>query len=196
MEPQMTADLFGTPDLVPGFQYRADVLSPEEEHEMLGWLPSLPFRAFEFHGFEGKRRVVSFGWKYDFSTQRLIAVEPIPVKFAPVVQRVSGLFGVEEGALQQLLVTEYGQGAAIGWHRDKAAFGKVVGVSLGTACTMRLRQRRGSTWLRNNIGLEPRSAYLLSDEVRTDWEHSIPPVKEPRYSLTFRTLASSTDTAA
>lgn len=63
----MTADLFGTPELVPGFQYRADVLSPIEEDEMLGWLPNLPFRAFEFHGFEGKRRVVSFGWKYDFS---------------------------------------------------------------------------------------------------------------------------------
>lgn len=192
----MTADLFGTPELVPGFQYRADVLSPKEEDEMLGWLPNLPFRAFEFHGFEGKRRVVSFGWKYDFSVQRLFAVDPLPVEFAPVLQRVSGLFGIEEGALQQLLVTEYSPGAAIGWHKDKAEFGKVAGVSLGAACTIRLRQRRGTTWVRHDITLEPRSAYLLTGEVRTDWEHSIPPVKEPRFSLTFRTLASYTGTAA
>ena len=27
----------------------------------------LPFKEFEFHGYKGKRRTVSFGWQYQFS---------------------------------------------------------------------------------------------------------------------------------
>jgi alkylated DNA repair dioxygenase AlkB len=38
------------------------------------------------------------------------------------------------------------------------------------------------------IALEPRSGYVLSGEARRSWEHSIPAVKERRYSITFRTL--------
>ncbi|WP_055045786.1 alpha-ketoglutarate-dependent dioxygenase AlkB [Devosia sp. A16] len=184
----MTADLFGSP-AIDGFEYRADLLTTDRERELLSLLPSLPFAAFEFHGFEGKRRVVSYGWKYDFSAQRLVAVEPIPPIFVAVRNAAGAALGVTPDRLQQLLVTEYGPGAAIGWHKDKAAFGQVIGVSLGAPCTMRLRQRRGSGWLRHNIELEPRSAYLLSGEVRSNWEHSIPPVAATRYSLTFRTLA-------
>jgi alkylated DNA repair dioxygenase AlkB len=185
----MTADFFGEPELVPGLRYQDSVLSKTEERDMLGWLSSLPFQAFEFHGFEGKRRVVSFGWKYDFSSQRLAPVEPMPVEVGPVRRRIASLFDIEESALQQLLVTEYGPGAAIGWHKDKATFGVIVGVSLGTPCTMRFRREAGSTWERRSLELKPRSAYLLSGEARSAWEHSIPAVEQTRYSLTFRTLA-------
>jgi alkylated DNA repair dioxygenase AlkB len=86
-------------------------------------------------------------------------------------------------------VTEYGPGAGIGWHRDKAVFDEVVGVSLATACTLRLRRKTGASWERRSTELLPRSVYLFSGEVRSDWEHSIPPVPQIRYSLTFRTLA-------
>jgi alkylated DNA repair dioxygenase AlkB len=184
----MTADLFGTSP-VSGFEYRAELLTPSREQDLMALMPALPFAAFEFHGFEGKRRVVSFGWKYDFSAQRLVAVEPIPPVFASVRSDVGAALDVAPERLEQLLVTEYGPGAAIGWHKDKAAFGQVVGVSLGAPCTMRLRQQRGAGWLRHSLVLEPRSAYLLSGEVRSNWEHSIPPVDATRYSLTFRTLA-------
>jgi len=184
----MTADLFGTSP-VSGFEYQAELLTLSREQQLLSLLPTLPFAAFEFHGFEGKRRVVSFGWKYDFSAQRLVAVEPIPPVFASVRSDVGAALGVAPEHLEQLLVTEYGPGAAIGWHKDKAAFGEVVGVSLGAPCTMRLRQQRGAGWLRHSLVLERRSAYLLSGEVRSNWEHSIPPVDATRYSLTFRTLA-------
>jgi len=184
----MSSDLFGNP-LVGGFDYRPELLTPATEHDLLALLPTLPFTAFEFHGFEGKRRVVSFGWKYDFSAQRLRPVEPIPSAFHEVRHDAGRRLGVVPEQLEQLLITEYGPGAAIGWHKDKAAFGEVVGVSLGAPCTMRLRCRQGSGWLRHSLLLEPRSAYRLSGEVRTDWEHSIPPVDAVRYSLTFRTLA-------
>ena len=38
----------------------------------------LPFQAFDFHGFKGNRRIVSYGGRYDFSASRLEAAEPIP----------------------------------------------------------------------------------------------------------------------
>ena len=80
-------------------------------------------------------------------------------------------------------------GAAIGWHKDRSVFGEVVGISLLSACTFRLRRKAGQGW-RAPIRLisPPRSAYLLQGEVRTDWEHSIPAVDQLRYSITFRNI--------
>jgi len=40
--------------------------------------------------------------------------------------------------------------------------------------------------------LLPRSAYLLRGPARRDWEHSIRPVGELRFSVTFRTLRAAT----
>jgi len=40
-----------------------------------------------------------------------------------------------------VLVTEYGSGAGIGWHRDKAVFGEVVGISLLAPCVLRFRRK-------------------------------------------------------
>ena len=90
--------------------------------------------------------------------------------------------------LQQVLVTEYEPGAAIGWHRDKAVFGEVIGISLLSSCTFRLRRKVGTTWERVSVTAEPRSAYLLSGPSRTEWEHSIPAVEALRYSVTFRNM--------
>jgi alkylated DNA repair dioxygenase AlkB len=51
------------------------------------------------------------------------------------------------------------------------------------------RRAEGTGWIRASQRLEPRSIYILEDEVRTAWEHSVPPVDALRYSLTFRTVA-------
>lgn len=172
-----------------GFKYRPDIIDGEEESDLLDRLAALPFREFEFHGFLGKRRVVSFGWKYDFTTERMHPVDPIPEFLLPVRERAAFALGGQGGCFEQLLVTEYGPGAGIGWHKDKATFADVIGVSLGSSCTLRLRRKAGTKWERASVLLEPRSAYLLTGAVRSEWEHSIPPVAEPRYSLTFRSLS-------
>ena len=189
-------DLFGTSELAPGtaaalpegFRYRSDLISPADEAALLERIGELPFREFEFHGYTGKRRVVSFGWHYDFAARHLRKADDIPEFLLALREPAAGFAALEPDELQHVLVTEYAPGAGIGWHRDKAVFNEVVGISLLASCTFRLRKQKGDRWERVNVTAEPRSAYLLSGRARTEWEHSIPPVDALRYSITFRNL--------
>ena len=177
------------PRFPEGFRYQPELISASDEAALLVRVRDLPFREFEFHGYTGKRRVVSFGWHYDFSARRLDRAEDIPEFLRDLREPVGEFAGLRPEALQHVLVTEYGPGAAIGWHRDKAVFGEVVGLSLLAPCVFRLRRATGDgKWERTNLVAEPRSVYLLSGPARTEWEHSIPPVETLRYSVTFRNV--------
>src|SRR5215213_4121932 len=169
-----------TAELPEGFRYRPELISPAEESSLVARVRGLPFRDFEFHGHTGKRRVVSFGWHYDFSARHLRKADDIPDFLLSLRTAAAAFAGVKPAEFQHVLVTEYGPGAGIGWHRDKAVFGEVVGVSLLSTCVLRFRRAAGARkWERVNISAEPRSAYLLSGPARSEWEHSIPPVEAP-----------------
>jgi alkylated DNA repair dioxygenase AlkB len=183
-----TTDGGGYPE---GFRYQLELIDPSEEAALLEHVRALPFRSFEFHGYTGNRRVVSFGWKYDFEKRRLEEAGGIPDFLLSLRDGAARFAGLESDRLQQALVSEYDAGAGIGWHRDKAVFGEVVGVSLLAPCTFRLRRKVGDKWQRKSLIAEPRSAYLLSGPARTEWEHSIPPVETIRYSITFRNLKAA-----
>jgi alkylated DNA repair dioxygenase AlkB len=171
-----------------GFRYQADVLPPDEEQGLVERIRELPLKEFEFHGYVGKRRVVSYGWHYDFGERKLHKAEEIPDFLLSLRNRAAAFAEVAPEELSHALVTEYGPGAAIGWHRDKGVFGDVIGVSLLSSCAFRLRRKTGAKWERYSLTAEPRSAYLLRGPSRTEWEHSIPAVDSLRYSVTFRTL--------
>ena len=174
-------------DALPdGFKYQRDRISPADERELVRQIETLAFTAFEFHGFTGKRRVVSFGWRYDFNERELKRADDIPPFLEPLRQRAAAFVGLTPDAFQHVLVTEYRPGAAIGWHKDKAVFAEVVGVSLLASCRFRFRREVNGKWERAAIDLEPRSMYLLAGPSRTEWEHSIPAVAQLRYSITFR----------
>jgi alkylated DNA repair dioxygenase AlkB len=184
---QKELDLLSTrPPLPEGFAYRPDIVSLEQEKALLERMRALPFKEFEFHGYTGKRRVVSYGWKYDFTERRLREADDIPSWLLRLRETAAGFAGIQPEQLQQALVTEYDVGAAIGWHRDKAVFGDVIGISLLSSARFRLRRKVGATWERASLMVEPRSAYLLRGASRTEWEHSIPAVEVLRYSITFR----------
>ena len=171
-----------------GFRYQADVLPSEEEQELVKRIRELPLKEFEFHGYVGKRRVISFGLHYDFGEEKLRQAEEIPSFLHKVRERAAAFagFGVED--LPHVLVTEYSPGTAIGWHRDKGVFDQVIGISLLSPCNFRFRRKIGPAWERYSLTAEPRSAYLLSGASRMQWEHSIPAVEALRYSITFRRL--------
>ena len=66
--------LFESPQpegLPEGFTYEEGILSLDEERELVRQFADLPFKEFEYQGFLGKRRVVSFGWRYGFNTREL-----------------------------------------------------------------------------------------------------------------------------
>ena len=176
------------PVLPKGFEYRADVISPDEEQTLLKLVRELPFKEFEFQGFVGKRRTVSYGWHYDFNERALRPAEDIPAFLVSLRATASRFAGMDPTRFQQALVIEYDAGASIGWHRDKNVFGEVIGISLLSPCRFRFRRKVGSSWERVAITAEPRSAYLLRGPSRTEWEHSIPAVDSLRYSITFRNL--------
>ena len=87
-------------------------------------------------------------------------------------------------------MTEYPPGAPIGWHRDAPQFEIVIGVSLAGACRMRLKPWKGEGKIIYLV-LEPRSIYVIQGKARWHYQHSIPPVEETRYSITFRTMRQS-----
>ncbi|HEX8459349.1 MAG TPA: alpha-ketoglutarate-dependent dioxygenase AlkB [Pyrinomonadaceae bacterium] len=177
------------PHLPDGFRYQPELIGASEEDALLARVRELPFREFEFHGYTGKRRVVSFGWQYDFSARHLRKADDIPEYLLALRQTAAAFAKLEAEEFQHVMVTEYSRGAGIGWHRDKAVFGEVVGISLLAPCVLRLRRARGERkWERVNVTAAPRSAYFLSGEARSVWEHSIPPVEALRYSITFRNL--------
>lgn len=185
------------PKLPEGFRYQPGLISTADEDALVARVRELPFREFEFHGYLGKRRVVSFGWQYDFAGRSLKEAKEIPDFLLTLRAQAASFANMEPGALQQVLVTEYRPGAGVGWHRDKAVFGQVIGVSLLAPCVLRFRkkiedasgaQRPSPQWQRVNAALEPRSTYLLSGAARMDWHHSIRPVETLRYSITFRNV--------
>jgi alkylated DNA repair dioxygenase AlkB len=180
------------PDSMPpqsmpaGFRYAPDLIGADEEARLVAAFDDLPFREFEFHGFLGKRRVVSFGSRYDYNGGGLQEAAPIPVFLQPLRERAAAFAGLEPGRLRTALVTEYRSGTTIGWHRDRPHYGDVIGVSLLSPCTFRMRRRNGMSWDRAFARLEPRSVYLMHGPSRDVWEHSILAVDELRYSVTFR----------
>jgi alkylated DNA repair dioxygenase AlkB len=187
------ADLFHRPPGSPlpeGFRYQPELISKDEERGLAERISGLPLKEFEFHGFLGKRRIVSFGWRYDFNGGGLQKTEDLPEFLLPVREQTAAFAGLPPERLQQVLLTEYKPGVQIGWHKDRSVFGEVVGVSLLSTCMFRLRRKIGTNWERASIEAEPRSAYLLSGPARTVWEHSIPAVDALRYSITFRNFKS------
>jgi alkylated DNA repair dioxygenase AlkB len=152
--------------------------------------------SFKYYQFTGKRRTASFGWLYEFGSNEITKAPEIPGFLLPMRERAGKLFKIDADSLAQASIVEYPVGAPIGWHRDVPQFGMIIGVSLGAACRMRLREYRRvrSKASRRtdavSIELEPRSVYLMSGPSRQLWQHSIPPLKALRYSIVIRTLRS------
>lgn len=181
--------LFDTP-LIGGLRYSEDVISDAAELSLMEKLRDLELAPFRFHGWLGNRKTKSFGWRYDFDDASFTPTEDLPQWLEPLRQEASAFAGLQPEDFAHVLLARYDPGAGIGWHRDRDVFEQVVGVSLNTPAKLRFRQRTAEGFRRTSLDVEPRSAYLLSGESRWDWEHSIAPGDELRFSITFRTLSA------
>jgi alkylated DNA repair dioxygenase AlkB len=195
------AKLFDTGASLPsGFVYRPDFLTAEEESELIGYIEDLPLEhAIDSEGRKAKRRIMSFGWSFDFDTEKMIPGPSLPPWLTPTARKIAKWLDIPQHSVVEALVTEYSPGTAIGWHRDNESFEHVIGVSLSGWCRLRLRpigsRVQGRRLLEDvtSVELEPRSAYLMQKDSRWLFQHSIPPVTALRYSITFRTLPKHTN---
>jgi alkylated DNA repair dioxygenase AlkB len=185
----MAAVKFARPDELPeGFLYRDGFLSEAEEAELLRIFGGLEFAAYDYHGYVAKRRIVRYGVNYDINTgQERESAREIPEFLVGIRGRAAEFAGAAADDLVQAMVSEYSVGTPIGWHRDAPQFGSIIGISLGSACRMRLKPYNSAGRILS-LRLEPRSIYAMRGVARSEWQHSIPAVEEMRYSITFRTL--------
>lgn len=182
------------PALPPGFLYRDEFISVDEERRLAAEISAIEFATFEMRGVVARRRVKFYGQSYDAAAG---PEEPIPQFLSPLRDRLAGWAGVAPAAFAMALINEYKESAPIGWHRDAPQYDVIAGVSLLSSSPMKLRpyvapkdvaSLSGPRRTTHEIELRPRSAYLITGEARQDYEHSIPPVASLRYSITFRTL--------
>ena len=187
----MQSALFHEPAALPnGLAFVPGFLSGEEERRLVDDIRGLDLHEAQYKEFTAKRRIASFGAEYDFGANELRPAPGLPPFLAPLRARVAGWLGLASEAFTHALVSEYRPGTQLGWHRDVPQFEIIVGVSLAAEARMRFRPwppRKGSQAFA--LDLPPRSAYVLRDEVRWRWQHSVAPTKALRYSITFRTMA-------
>lgn len=200
-------------ELPEGFLYRDGFLTEAEESELLAIFRGLGFVAYDYHGYQAKRRIVRYGVNYDINTREEgEGVLPIPEFLIGIRSRAASFAGIAADELVQAMVSEYSVGTPIGWHRDAPQFGIIIGISLGSACRMRLKAYAGHVSHASrqdarevaratqssvlSLRLEPRSIYVMRGPARSEWQHSIPAVERLRYLITFRSLRSSKTTRA
>lgn len=186
----MAETLFPINANVPaGFDYFPGFLSIEEEKRLALVIEKLPLRPLIFQGFEAKRLTKSFGLNYQFDQRNVTPGDPIPNELNFLIEKVALQLGMKSEDFAEVLVTEYPVGAVINWHRDGSPFKLIAGISLLAGCNFRFRPY-GKEDKKPVITfpLGRRSLYVIDGEARENWEHSISPVKQKRYSITLRTL--------
>jgi len=176
--------LFGSPLQEPeGLRYAADFVSPAVEHELISGIRTLPLQPFQFGQFEGKRRVAL-----------LASVTTMPcVSYSKLNRSPPGWPRRSKGSKPSVVGQPVSGRCSVGWHRDKPHFDRIFGLSLGSACKFRFRRPVGKLWERYTLDAEPRSLYVMDGASRRVWEHSIPALEAPRYSITFRTMRDGPD---
>jgi alkylated DNA repair protein (DNA oxidative demethylase) len=173
-----------------GLFYLPGFLSPAQEHGLLKHVSEQPFEPYDHHGYKANREVVYFGTQGGYNGLGAEEkAEAMPEWLTPLRERFADVIGLSPEELVMALVARYEVGAGIGWHRDRPQFGpSVLGLSLASDAEMRFRRFVGDNEEMYKIKLERGSAYVIGGPARSVWQHGMNPVKELRYSITFRTL--------
>jgi alkylated DNA repair dioxygenase AlkB len=197
------AGLFDAPQELPqGLLYEPDFLTREEEDALLAAITPLPLREAKFREYFAKRRVAHFHNDgdtpyYDDGDADSFTSGPLPPFLLEVRDKVARRLSRSPEDFVHALVSEYRPGTPIGWHRDKPQYGIVVGISMCGVGRMRWRPYAHQDPQHTvALDLAPRSLYVMRDAIRSQWQHSMLPTRELRYSITLRTRATAHERAA
>ena len=97
-----------------GLRYAPEFISATDEQALIAGIAALPLKPFQFGAFEGHRRVKSFGFRYDYTLQKLQPSEPIPEWLERTAREVERFGELPPGSVRQVLCTAYDVGVGIG----------------------------------------------------------------------------------
>jgi alkylated DNA repair dioxygenase AlkB len=185
-------DLAPSPGALPdGLVYQDGFLSAAEETALIALMARLPLQEARYKSYTARRRVVSYGSRFDYDANELLPSGELIEELHPLRARMAQWAGVAPEALAHVLVAEYLPGTPLGWHRDVPDFEEIFGVSMGGTALLRLRPYPPVRPKREDIiklPVQPRSIYAMRGTARWGWQHSVAPVDATRWSITFRTL--------
>ncbi|MEP6504516.1 MAG: alpha-ketoglutarate-dependent dioxygenase AlkB [Betaproteobacteria bacterium] len=176
-----------------GLVYEPGFLGADEERALIELVRSLPLASAIYKQYTARRRVVSFGGSYDYDANKLLPARALIEELHPLRARVARWAGIAPEAIAHTLVAEYAPGTPLGWHRDVPDHEDVYGVSLGSTAVLRFRPYPAIDPKRADVvrlRAAPRSIYAMRGPARWAWQHSVAPVDELRWSITFRTARS------
>ena len=180
------AKLFDAPQRFEnGLVYRPEFITPEEEELLLVMIEHAPLRPMKYE-------IKSSGESIMSRRRAAWFAAPLPRWLTPLQTRIAKWLDVPKHRVGSALINEYLPGTGMGFHRDDGDIEHVVGVSLRTRATMRFRPyevEKESDII--SLDMEPCSAYIMQGDVRWRYQHSVLPVKDVRYSITFRTVPPS-----
>lgn len=174
-----------------GFMYVPHFITAEEENNLIKEIEKFELKNMIFQGYTANRKTANFGYDYSFDKRTLSKGKDIPAAFNSLIEKVGRYISVSPEKFSELLLTEYPVGSVINWHRDAPPFDIIAGISLAADCTFRLRPQDKAKQNRAAIIFFPvmrRSLYVIQGPARSEWQHSISPVKHVRYSITLRSL--------
>src|SRR5215469_16019502 len=96
--------------LISGYVYEPQFLSEAQEAALIEEIRRLPLEQAEYRQFHARRRIHSYGGRYDFVAHRLHEAEPIAPFLHPLRERVAQWTGRRAGDFTHALVTEYAPG--------------------------------------------------------------------------------------
>jgi alkylated DNA repair dioxygenase AlkB len=171
----------------PGLKLADEVMTAAEETALIALIEGAGLSYYAYDP-DNPRSSKSYGWKYDFLKDTFVPCEPLPGGFATIADKAAAFAGLEPGDFAECLLNRYEPGAIIQPHMDKPVWEHVVGISLGAPTTMIFRH--GKSGEERPVRLAPRSMYVLADDARYVWQHSLPPMAETRWSITFRSFSA------
>jgi len=147
-------ELFTTKSLLPGFLYEPEFVDRGEEAELVRLIQSLPLEEARYREFTARRRIVSYGASYDFSSHELHVAGAIPPALHPLRSRMAELMGVLPESIRHALIAEYQPGSPLGWHRDVPESLPPVRAIHGRCLDQALRHSLQSRQVEHHVGPE------------------------------------------
>lgn len=176
---------------VPGLLVYYDFINESMEAELINETDSQPWVV------DYDRRLQYYGYRNELEAPyNLIA---FPVTMPPLIYKLSQRL-VEQQVVSiqsdQVIINEYAPGEGLRPHKDRNYFeNQICGVNLGSGCIMRFIKISGKNVV--DVEMPRRSVYVMQDDARYKWNHSVPPRKkdvvdgavkhrERRLSITYR----------